>query len=260
MHCISASVIKTSVFPFTYGAYWFISAYLLLYIFSPLLNKILKHSKPALIRLYLSVCTILWVVVPIIMHNDFYYSTLLYFMYLYVLGGAIKLGYVKFNQKYLSAATIVVVIYLIVNILLHLKHTNVDLWRIFKYMELNTIYTLVVSIYIFNIFSKLNLKYNKIINSIASSTFGVYLLHENFLVRPCLWHKIFHVHTLMNNKLFSVEVLLISLVVFVVCVVFDKILSVCFSPLIDKIIKKSSSIYRGAEILSNQKSWGFTFL
>lgn len=238
-HYVGGGAFKASFLPFTYGAYWFITAYLLLYMFSPLLNKILKYTSPAQVRLYLLICSFLWVIIPTVTHGDFFYSLLLYFFYLYILGAAIRLGYIKVKQKYLLIAAVIVTIYLIVNILLHLKGQIVNLWSSFKYMELNTIYTLIMSLCIFNFFSKLNLKYNKFINSVAASTFAVYLIHENTFVREYLWHRMLHIHTLMCDKLFGLEVILISLAVFTCCVIFDKLFSKLLSPLIDKLIKKA---------------------
>lgn len=231
--------LRASVLPFTYNAYWFITAYLLLYIFSPLLNKILKYTSPEHIRLYLLFCTLVWVIVPIVSRGDFFYSILLYFFYLYILGAAMRFGYVNFKQKNLIFAAIVVIVYFVINIILHQHGAIIDLWRSFKYMQLNTIYTLVMSLCIFNFFSKLNLKYNKFINSVAASTFAVYLIHDNIFVRKYLWHRILHIHTFMNDKLFGLEVILISLAVFTCCVIFDKLFSKLLSPLIDKLIKKA---------------------
>lgn len=222
-YSVSSKAVLNSLMPFTRGAYWFITTYMLLYIFMPFLNVILKHINAKKMAVYVLLGTIFWVIVPMISHADFYYSLLLYFFYLYLLGGSIRLGYINLKQKYLVFGAIAVTVYLIANILIHQPFGEINMWRSFKYMELNTIYTLGVSLFIFNCFTKLKLGHNKLINYISASTFGVYLMHENMFVRDYLWHKIFHVHTLMADKLFAVEVILISLLVFFTCVLFDKI-------------------------------------
>mgnify|MGYP000528725494 FL=1 len=48
------------------------------------------------------------------------------------------------------------------------------------------------SIFLFIGFKNLNIKHSKVINTIAATTFGVYLLHENEYIRPFLWKTVFH--------------------------------------------------------------------
>lgn len=116
-HHIGWEALKASFLPFTCKAYWFISAYLLLYIFSPLLNTILKHIKPGKIKLYLILASVFWIFLPLITNIKLFYSILLYFFYLYILGGAIRFGYINLKHKYFKYITLAAVIYLIVKIL-----------------------------------------------------------------------------------------------------------------------------------------------
>jgi hypothetical protein len=58
------------------------------------------------------------------------------------------------------------------------------------------------------------MKYHKWINTIASATFGVYLIHDNNIIRSLLWIDWF------NNAKYQDSLLLIPYSVFVVTVVY----------------------------------------
>lgn len=81
---------------------------------------------------------------------------------------------------------------------------------------------LLVSIFIFIGFSKINIGYVKWINVISSATFGVYLIHDDRpYIREFLWK------TLFNNALYSDSNMLIlysigvTLLVYITCTIME---------------------------------------
>lgn len=230
-----------SLFPFTHNAYLFITSYLILYTFSPLLNIMLQNASARLIRNYLVWCMVLWVVVPAagLMRDVKGYSDLFFFVYLYILGGAIRLKYVVFSKKYVSAlfaAVFAVSLFLLIKTVGNFG-AHISFWRIFKYIELNSVYVFVTSLWLFCLFADWKIK-SPLINRISTSMFGVYLLHDNKLVRPFLWHETLKMHSHMTSPWFALWALGLSLAVFAACIVVDKLFSYLCRPLTDYIIKK----------------------
>lgn len=229
------------VFPLTHNAYWFITSWLLLYSFSPLLNVILQSVSKQNIQNYLILGFIIWLVLPIF-GIDMGWSVLLYFMYLYLLGGALKLNLIDLPPKiilFLLLSVLCWTMSMMTSALCFWEH-HIHLWNLYSF-DLNTLYTLFVSLFIFYIFKDLKIK-SPMINWIATSMFGVYLLHDNNLIRPWLWHTFLQMDTPMESPQFGIIALIVSISVFGLCIVIDKVLSLFYKPLIQYIENKLSKI------------------
>lgn len=75
-----------------------------------------------------------------------------------------------------------------------------------------------------------------VISKVAASTFGVYLIHDNPLLRPVLW-SLFNVNTEGNIFLFIIILIAIVFIIFMGGVVIDLLRGALFSLLcIDKVI------------------------
>ena len=235
----SIKALKYSIFPLTHNAYWFVTTYLLLYVFSPALNLILKKSSPETIKNYLILGAILWIGLPMFGLNQIdSYSNLIYFMYLYFLGGAIKLKYITISSKYLFFLFFCIFVFVATAIIstIFFWKNPINLYMFYDYFKLNSAYTLLISLGIFYYFK--NLKINSpLVNWLSSSMFGVYLLHDNNLIRPYLWHVLLKADIAMNSPFFGVLAIFISICVFCLCIVLDKILSLIYLPLIEYIEK-----------------------
>lgn len=243
---LASKAIQISVMPFVNNSYWFITSWLLLYLFSPALNIISQKSSSATIRNYLFLGIALWVVLPALEINAPGLSYLTYFMYLYLLGAAIKLNHISFSKKKLLWLTLAIFcfVFIMVTKEIFFSNTAVNLWKTTSsYTSLCSPYTLIISLYIFYVFKDLKIKIS-FVNWIATSMFGVYLLHDNVLVRPWLWHKMLGMDTYMNSPVFIIISILISVCVFVVCTIIDKILYVFYKPFINSTEKFLSRFYK----------------
>ena len=83
--------------------------------------------------------------------------------------------------------------------------------------------TLIVlmAIYVFVVFSKLKIKNNQLINRLASTMFGVYLIHDSTIIRPLLWQKRFHWIVHYNSLGVIPYSIAVVLVVYGVCSLID---------------------------------------
>lgn len=77
----------------------------------------------------------------------------------------------------------------------------------------------------FNFYSMLKLETtrSKFINWIASSVFGVYLLHDNPFIREFLWGKVFNVAQYLTSSFFAVYVFFSISTIFVVGIMIDNL-------------------------------------
>ena len=72
-------------------------------------------------------------------------------------------------------------------------------------------------------FETLSLK-NRFINHIASLTFGVYLIHENILVRNQLYKFLkLDVDYVMTSNIIILKILLYAVAIFVICILIEQL-------------------------------------
>lgn len=214
-------------FPLYSNMYWFYSAYLFLILLSPYINKLINSIEKKEFQNLLKIIIILWVVIPIIPKVDaLSMSELGWFIFLYLCSAYIRLYGEDFYQHIRTYFHIGVICY----ILLLGTVWGFDLLGLFNsrfktyfgyFGQMNSFFTFFCSVFIFIGFSKLKIRYNFVINLIASTTFGIYLLHDNPFVRKILWDDIFNNKDyLYTNKIFLHSFITIMLV-FIICVIID---------------------------------------
>ena len=216
-----------ALLPISHSAYWFVTGYIVLMVLSPFLNKFIKSmSKSSLIKL-LSVLLVIWVVFPsitptfidgpvttIFVGYSFQYVPIIWFIILYLIGSFIKLHVdidkFSFKKLILVFSISMIITYAVACIIGYYDiilpaDKNLHMWlgypiealtddRLFMWPALeNKIFLFVASLTLFLIFLKRKEFSNKYINYIAGSAFGVYLIHDNLMVRPYLWNNLLHV-------------------------------------------------------------------
>jgi len=80
-----------------------------------------------------------------------------------------------------------------------------------------------ISFLLFLGFKKTNIKYYNFINKIASTTFGIYLIHDNSYIRSFLWADFFKVNGFENSNFLIPYSIYICFIVFVTCTIIDLI-------------------------------------
>ncbi len=207
--------------PVTYSHWWFASTYFILYLLSPYINKLLNAFSRREYQHLLVLLTICWCVIPTFTDHLLESNSLLWFVYLYSLAGYIKLHIGKMNRKHLPAICFSLSALLV--ILTFLSAVLFDVMGIkAPYFAKNANYffgmqklpILAISVLMFIGFLKINVGYNRIINTVASATFGVYLIHDHGYVRYFLWQNVFLCASYSESKI------LIPYSLFVIALVF----------------------------------------
>lgn len=182
-----------SLFPVINSMYWFVTTYIVLYFLSPCLNIMIHHiTQKQHMRLILFLLTI-WSILPTVFNGmDICYSQLGWFILLYLAAAYVRLYPDSFWMKRYGKMRYFLVsygfVFLTVLFLDLLEYMIPEFSLDMEYFGgQNKITTFLCAFSLFIAFLNLEVRQNKWINRIASTTFGVYLLHDNAFINRSLW-------------------------------------------------------------------------
>ena len=223
----------TAVFPLT-GFCWFANAYILLYIFFPFLNKLIKSLKKTEIEIFILLGGVIWFLFPTIallfnIQMKMEFSNAILFVYIYSIGAYINLFYS--NRNFKCAGKIALISYFGYVILQVLCYRYGDYWTISKSVHLNSnpyflaqqssVIILLTSITVFLYFKSTSINKNIFINRVSSTVFGVYLIHDNDCFRRFIWNVLLDVKFHYTQPYFILYVICLALTILSVCSVID---------------------------------------
>lgn len=218
-------------FPLPSG-YWFVYSYIVMLLFMPLLNIIINSLSQAQLKYVILGLTILWsfLTVGLMIFNnkpdttvdDFGYTPATYFILIYFVGAYIRLygnkGILSSRKKLMLGS----IICLMFTAFLAYGSVKPKIYQgMLALFDLNSPIVLISAVFIFSYFKCINWK-NRYINYIASSMFGVYLIHENSFIRPYLWTQIISSQLVAKSPVHYLLLgLTYSILVFICCVIMD---------------------------------------
>ena len=204
--------------------YWFAVYYLLLMLLSNYLNRFIKNlTKEDFKRLILivGVCTYL-------LNYFLKLSRLSCFILLYFIAAYIK-RFVQFDRKKIRInngivlpASLLVIIgsTVLLNFIGDKCHIPWLIENSTILTNIDSVFVLISAVSLFLCF--LHLKINsKAINTIAKCTFGVYLIHDNFLARTLLWEGVFQNRKWIDSPYLILHALLSVFAVYVVATIIE---------------------------------------
>lgn len=238
-------IFKKSTMILTMDTYWFLTTYILLTLFIPFIKKfVLAIDKTTHGKLLIILFTI-WVIIPFVTTNDCCYNNLAWFIFLCLLGAYISLYEHKiYSQKRLFFILLIFIIFEEFLMILGFNYLK-DSINFFNkpfsfYISQNNLLIFSISVIIFILFKNLKIKSNTI-NIISSTTFGIYLIHEQPLLRVFLWQILF-VCNLQNPFELVIYGIFSTLTVFMICFIIDlffqKVLFKCINRFIDRCFDK----------------------
>ena len=235
-----------ALFPITFREYWFASTYFVLFLLHPFLNKFLHVIDKNLYQKLILLLIFCWSIIPTIMNSQYESNSLLWFITLYIIAGYIQLYGLNNKVKLKHYLILFIIFYTLTyfsTIILILLGTKVAFFanHINAFYEQNDFNIFLVSLTLFMVFVNLKMKYNKWINIIASASFGVYLIHDNNLVRPFLWETIFKNYLYQNSLLLIPYSIITVFLVYVVCTLIDLIRKLIFEKAYMRIINYCES-------------------
>lgn len=266
LYCVSTrsfSIFRfiKAVFPLLFNEYWFMTVYLFLYLLIPFLNEIIKKASSRKLRIYL---LILGTIIVLSGFKGIFGgptqigSMLLIFCYIYYLGALMRIydifSYKNVINKIKFSTIIVFLLYSLIIITLIIVGSNV---RNLKFYILAqklavSIHGLILIFIAFGIFvwiGSTNIGYHKSINKVASLTFGIYIVSDNYYVRS-LWNNFFHMNKIISGTLLYVifYILIVSMTVFMLSAILEYIRQVIFSNFEKKLINELNKKIKFGEI------------
>lgn len=196
---IDLSSIINTFFPIIHDQYWFITAYVVLYLISPYLNKLLLNLTEREYLNMLGIMILLWIVIPTFTRGQMGSSNITRFILFYSIGSFLKIYPIKkFNNKKLGFYLFIVSYFMMLVSVMSLNLIGKELGSSYLikkatyFSNSSSILTLIVSIGLFIWVKNMHIESKCWINKISGAMLGVYLIHDNRNIRPILWHKIFH--------------------------------------------------------------------
>lgn len=214
------------IFPVTLSHWWFPSTYFVLYLLSPYLNKLLKSLDKNAYQKLIVLTTVCWCIIPTFFESSYQSNNLIWFMYLYAVAGYIKLHITNINisnKKCIIIALILTALTFLVTVGLDFIGIKVPI--AIKYTTylygMQTLPIMLISLFMFLGFLKTDIKYSKAVNTLASTTFGVYLIHDDGFMSKFLWHSIFKNATFSNSAFLIPYSIAVIIAVFLGCALIE---------------------------------------
>ena len=221
-------LIQKSLIPIT-PISWFARAYLHLYLIFPLLNKLIYRLEKKKLLLIISSLLIVFFVVPTIKNVALggYGNSLFMFSCLYFIGAYLRLytnDRIEKNLLYIGIlglsiiwSSVIIFDYLGLNDTYYTVKANIIS---FPSSGAN-IFVLFAALGLFVYFKRMSISYNNYINTIAATTFAIYLIHDNSLINDWLWNKIICGSNFYHSDFLVVHMVVSCIAIFIVCSMLD---------------------------------------
>ena len=213
------------LFLFRNGAYWFVKAYIVLFILSPVLNAFVEHSGKRQLEYFLLSFYLIQTIYGFYINVGWFsggYSPLS-FIGLYLIARYIKLYPNRFTRlnKYAD-----ILLYFFVSLLTAICSLSMTYWwgKVGTVLFQNSSPFIVVSsVYFFLFFTKISFS-SRFVNWISVSCFAAYIVHcSPFIFYPFYVDVIKSWFITETSTLFLLNTLGIIVVFFVVSILFDKV-------------------------------------
>ena len=213
---------------------WFIAVYFCFYLIFPFLNLILnKVTKNQLLFMVASMVLSLIVVSSlqnIFIPDNMVVTNLLWWIILYYTAAYVRFYGRDFNKTWLAVAGVVICI--LVKLFFY-KNTQ-------YYENRNGFYVYFMSVFLFLVFKNMNLGYRPVINLLASTTLGVYMLGDTFF----LYQELIPFNKIYTNNFFGLISIGVIIVIIIVFSILDLIRQTLLErPLFKILDKKLGNLY-----------------
>lgn len=243
--------------------YWFIKMYLIMYIFSDYINKFIDRMTRGEYKKFLLVSFVLLSIIPYITGYKFLWNdgyTFFHFIYMYMIGGYLRRYPLKETYHFKNMSkngyrilllfcfiTLGIMNYLFNHVALEMNGTSHIFTEIYtrihiSYLHYATPFAIVQTILYFEIFKTLNFQ-NKWINKLAGCMFGVYLIHDNVLVREHIYKLLQIDSGSFNGYMIFPKIFIVAIIIFIVCLLVEYMRLIvsrmlCSSKIVQKFIGK----------------------
>lgn len=210
----------------------FVSCFLVFYLFIPFLNILIQNIDKQLHRYLILLCLFTYTLLATFFTVGMNY--VIWFSIIYIIASYIRLYPVTFSHKFWGLATLFSVIISCISVL---GCIYFDKYPYLFVSDSNAVMAVVTSICSFMFFKGIQIKYNKWINIMGASTFGILLIHANSdTMRQWIWvDTLQNVQVFRTNNIFTHAVISV-LAIFFICSILDQLrLHIVEKPLFKKL-------------------------
>lgn len=179
---LTPKLLVRSMMPIITGQYWYVSAYIGMYVMVPYLNNMIGTMSKIEFRNFIIILIIMTEFLPLIKNHSYITGdTFFSLIPIYFVGGYLRKyssDFEKQNKKYIIAFVLSIVAMvasiLLLDVVNGIMGTNIS-WDYF--LTQNSPLQMIAAVSLFLIAKNTNISYNRAINSVSASTFSVYLIH-----------------------------------------------------------------------------------
>lgn len=218
-----------SILPITFKQYWFASAYIILYLFHPYINKLLNCLKQKEHLTFIILMFIVFSILHTLTTSDYYCNEIVQFLMFYSIGAYLF----KYDKDYSNKKNKIIM--LICSMLMIISIICIDLLvtQIPKFYPYSNYYysiyflsrtsplVILFCISLFKYFINLKVKNNNFINLIASLIFGVYLISDNGYLRHIIWDSIFNSKAFSNSPYLILHIIVSVTLIITICLLIE---------------------------------------
>lgn len=216
-----------NMFPITFKMYWFATAYIIIYIFHPFINKLLNNLTRKEHINFIGLLFLIFSVFHFIAKKDYYGNALTQFLMFYSIGAYLS----KYPDNILNKnknnikAFILSSLCIFVSVIFLSKYNKIfDVFPTYL-LERTSPFAIILCTSLFSIFINKKEKNNKFINTIGSLIFGVYLISDNNYLRPIIWEDLLKNIKYINSPYLIIHIIVSSTIVIIVCLLIEFIRS-----------------------------------
>lgn len=241
-------IIRESI-PIYFGNNWFVSCYIIFSFFIPFINKFLNNINEKEYLMFILLLFIFYNFLPSFKANTFMNDKFIFFGLVYSIGGYLKLYFNRYTKKDYSKKYIKVFFIQIFMIFICIIFSDI-LASIFSkdiliklYNPVINVLSIPIAITLFLYFLTMKPIYNKNINTISSTILGIYLIHDNNLMRMVIWDYIFPNINYINSNFYIIFFIIKVCLVFIICSFIEFLRKKYIEPIFIKLLDRHWNYY-----------------
>lgn len=208
--------------PTMFETYWFVTAYVVLLLLSPFLNRMIHNLTKGQLNALIGIMMLLWVAVPTVTKQTMYGGALQQFVLFYCIGAWLRLypeGKLETpNCRWALAILPMAALYGLTVVLAYCERFTPEVFGASqRFYDRNSLFIVAAATGLMAIAAYARPFSNRFVNAVSGCTFGVYLIHDHPLVRELLWKNWLNWQDYFTSGSFILRILLSVVTVYALC-------------------------------------------